>query len=172
MAARQKGGHMTIDSDAPHPPRTRYAPRLRLLFAWVLMTMIMSFFFPANSHPAWGLGDGHDDVRKLASCLAPCSATFSPSAASAPTPSTSAPPMARAFCCARAVAHGTCQVAPSQHLLLRGTWPSLKRTPARERPSAARSHSAIATYTFFSVGPRLGPVIAVFSPNFNLSHPD
>ena len=45
MAARQKGGHMTIDSDAPHPPRTRYAPRLRLLFAWVLMIMIMSFFF-------------------------------------------------------------------------------------------------------------------------------
>ena len=125
------------------------------------------FLFSANSHPAWGLGDGHDDARKLASCLALCSATFSPSAASAPTPSTSAPPMARAFCCARAVAHGTCQVAPSQHLLLRGTWPSLKRTPARERPSAARSHSAIATYTFFSVRPRLGPVIAVFSPNFN-----
>ena len=45
MAARQKGGHMTIDSDAPHPPRTRYAPRLRLLFAWVLMIMIMSFLF-------------------------------------------------------------------------------------------------------------------------------
>ena len=64
MAARQKGGHMTIDSDAPHPPRTRYAPRLRLLFAWVMLIMIMSFLFcSADSHPAWGLGDGHDDVH-------------------------------------------------------------------------------------------------------------
>ena len=41
---------MTIDSDAPHPPRTRYAPRLRLLFAWVLMIMMMSFFFFQQIH--------------------------------------------------------------------------------------------------------------------------